>query len=273
MRSPIGAGTFYSRTKEELEAELDLLFQINTEYFNDAKGIIVPHAGYLFSGQVGAKVYKAISGTKKRNFVILGVDHYGTNIIATSKENWITPIGTAKVNTSFVEKITKEQGILVDEISMEKEHSIEVQLPFLQYLFKEFSFVPVQLPGISYNEILELAKILLDENSFFIASSDFTHYGEQYNFLPKESIYGPDEYVKKLDNKIIDVIQEFDSRKFFDFIEKKDLNVCGYVPITLILEIAKKLKAKKILKVGYDTSFSVSHDTSAIVGYGGLLIH
>ncbi|MEA3255731.1 MAG: AmmeMemoRadiSam system protein B, partial [Candidatus Altiarchaeota archaeon] len=123
MRNPIGAGTFYSGTKEELNAELDLLFQTDTEYFDDAKGIIVPHAGYLFSGQVAAKVYKAISGTKKRNFVILGVDHYGTNVIATSGENWITPVGTAKINLPFVEKITKEQGIIVDRISMEGEHS------------------------------------------------------------------------------------------------------------------------------------------------------
>ncbi|MCK4429110.1 MAG: AmmeMemoRadiSam system protein B [Candidatus Aenigmarchaeota archaeon] len=272
MRNPVCAGTFYSQTRAELNSELNLLFQENAEYFDDAKGIIVPHAGYLFSGQVAASVYKAISGTRKRNFVILGVDHYGTNIIATSKENWNTPLGTAKVNIPFVERITKEHGLMIAENEMMKEHSIEVQLPFLQYLFKEFSFVPVQLPTLPYNEILELAEILNDKDSFFIASSDFTHYGRQYGFMPKESIYGPNEYVKKLDDEIIKLIQEFNPRKFFDYIESKESNVCGYIPIALLLEILKKLGANKILKIKYDTSFSATHDVSAIIGYSGLII-
>jgi len=272
MRNPTSAGIFYPQTKEELLAELNLLFEVQTEFYSDALGIIVPHAGYLYSGQVAAKTYKAISTIKKKKFVILGVDHYGTNVIATSKQDWITPLGTAKIDIEFVNKITREQAIIQDEIAMEKEHSIEVQLPFLQYVFKDFKFVPIQLPSLQYQEILELMDVLKDEDYFFIASSDFTHYGSSYGFLPKESIYNPADYVNKLDREIIKVIQEFDGKKFYSFIRKKDLTVCGYIPITLLLEITKKLNGKKILEIGYDSSFSVSRDPSTIVGYCGLVI-
>jgi len=272
MRNPTSAGIFYPQTKEELLAELNLLFEVQTEFYSDALGIIVPHAGYLYSGQVAAKTYKAISTIKKKKFVILGADHYGTNIIATSKQDWITPLGTAKIDIEFVNKITREQAIIQDEIAMEKEHSIEVQLPFLQYVFKDFKFVPIQLPSLQYQEILELRDILKDEDYFFIASSDFTHYGSSFGFLPKESICNPADYVNKLDREIIKVIQEFDGKKFYSFIRKKDLTVCGYIPITLLLEITKKLNGKKILEIGYDSSFSVSRDPSTIVGYCGLVI-
>ncbi len=272
MRPPEFAGSFYPSTKGELKAELNLLFQVKTEYYNNALGIIVPHAGYLFSGQVAAKTYKAISGTNKRNFVILGVDHQGEGVIATSKEDWQTPLGTAKIDEAFVDYLTKEQAIIQDEGVLRREHSIEVQIPFLQYLFDNFEFVPVQVPNISYKEILELAKLLSEENYFFIATSDLIHYGPSYNFFPKESLYDPEDYVKNLDNEIIKQICKFDGKPFLDYTREKDLTICGATPITLLLEITKKLGGKKIEKIAYDTSFSSSHDASTIVGYGGLVI-
>jgi len=273
MRNPACAGMFYPGTKEELELELNKLLEVETKYFYDAKGIIVPHAGYLYSGKVAAKVYKAISKIDKRRFVILGIDHRNYRVIATSLQDWLTPLGKAKVDIDFVNKITREQAIIVDEIAMEKEHSIEVQLPFLQYIFKDFKFVPVQLPYISYEEIKYIANILTDENTFYIASSDFTHYGPDFGFVPKESIYNPPKYVEELDKKIAEVIKEFNPEKFFNYITKNDLTVCGFVAITLLLEIAKKLDAKKIEEIAYDNSFSVSKDSMHIVGYYGLLIY
>ncbi len=272
MRLPEFAGTFYPSTKNELKAELNLLFQAKTEYHNDALGIIVPHASYLYSGQVAAKTYKAISGTNKRNFVILGVDHHGSGVIATSKENWQTPLGTAKIDRAFSDYLTKEQAIISDEFALKGEHSIEVQIPFLQYLFNDFEFVPIQVPNISYNEILELAKLLSEENYFFIATSDLIHYGSSYNFFPKESLYDPNDYVKNLDNEIIEQICKFDGKGFLNYTREKDLTLCGATPIALLLEIAKNLGCKKIEKIMHDTSFSSSHDVSTIVGYGGLVI-
>jgi hypothetical protein len=273
MRAPMYAGTFYPRTKEELELELDKLFNVDTKYFNGAKGIVVPHAGYLYSGKVAAKVYKAISKINKKKFVILGVDHYNYGVIATSQQDWLTPLGKVKTDINFINKITEEQAIIVDEIAMEKEHSIEIQLPFLQHIFNNFKFVPIQLPSISYNDIKYIAELLTNKDTFYIASSDFTHYGSDFGFVPEESIYNPPKYVEELDSKLIEVIKEFEPERFLNYIIENDLTVCGYIPITLLLEITKKLDAKKIEKIAYDTSFSISKDSSHIVGYCGLLIY
>ncbi len=272
MREPAYAGQFYSGEKEELKSELNLLFNFEGKQINDAKGIIVPHAGYTFSGRVAAEVYDAISKVNKKRFVILGVDHFRAGSIATSNQDWKTPLGDAKVDREFVKKITKEQAIIVNEKAMEREHSIEVQLPFLQHVFGDFYFVPVQLPHISYEEIQYLAKILKDKDTFYIASSDFIHYGNNFGFFPRESIKDPPEYVENLDNKIAEMIQKFEPKKFLDYIINEDLTVCGFVPITLLLEIMKELGAKKVEKIAHDTSFSFTKDIANIVGYYSLLV-
>jgi MEMO1 family protein len=271
MRRPVAAGTFYPGNQKELILELEMLFKGQTDHHPLAKGIIVPHAGYVFSGSVAAKTYKAISSIAKRNFIILGVDHYGSGIIATSKEDWMNPLGTARVNLEMIKKIGKENAIMDDNFVTANEHSIEVQIPFLQYTFGNFTFVPLQIPRLSYPEVKEMAKMIVDKDSFFIVSSDFTHFGSHYKFVPKESIYGPDEFVRNLDSQIIDLIKAGDAKKFMDYIEQNDLTVCGYVPIAIMMEIAKILQVKKIETVAYDTSFSVSHDVSGIVGYAGLV--
>lgn len=271
MRNPVAAGAFYPARHEELIAMLEKLLAEKTEYFPEAKGIIVPHAGYVFSGRVAAKTYKAILGTKKRNFLILGTDHYANGIIATSKEDWLTPLGPAKINLERASILCRENAIVSHEMALSREHSIEVQLPFLQYLFDSFTFVPLQIPTLPHEEIKDLAKIIADKNTFFIVSSDFIHYGSNYGFLPKESIYGPSKFVEDLDGKIIELIIKGDSKKFMEFIETDDLPVCGYIPIALMMEVAKMIGVKKIEKIAYDTSFSLSHDISAIVGYAGIV--
>jgi len=271
MRRPAVVGSFYPSNQNDIISMFERFFSYSVDRHPEAKGMIVPHAGYLFSGQVAAKMYKSISGTDKRNFVILGVDHYGVGIIATSKEDWTTPLGLAKVNLDMIKKISKEQAFMEDSLAMAREHSIEVQIPFLQYTFGNFTFVPVQVPRLPYSEIQDLARIIADRNSFFIVSSDLTHFGSNYGFVPKESIYGPEEFVKNLDAKIIEKIIEGDAKKFIEYIEGNDLTVCGYSSIALLMEVAKKIGVRKIEKLAYDTSFSVSHDVSGIVGYGGVI--
>jgi hypothetical protein len=271
MRHPVAAGSFYPNNQADIISIFERFFSAQIERHPEAKGMIVPHAGYLFSGQVAAKMYKSIAGTDKRNFVILGVDHYGIGIISTSREDWVTPLGPAKVNLDMIKKISKEQAFMDDESAMAHEHSIEVQIPFLQYTFGNFTFVPLQIPRLPFSEIHDLARIIADRDSFFIVSSDLTHFGSNYGFVPKESIYGPEDFVKGLDAKIIDKIIEGDAKKFMEYIEQNDLTVCGYSSIALMMEVAKKIGVKKIEKLAYDTSFSISHDVSGIVGYGGVI--
>ena len=158
-----------------------------------------------------------------------------------------------------------------DATAIANEHSIEVQLPFLRYCFGDFTFVPLQIPRLTYPEVRDMAKMIADKDSFFIASSDFTHFGSNYNYVPKESIYGPEEFVKNLDSQVIALIKKGDAKKFMEHIEQNDLTVCGYIPIAILMEVSKLLGVRKIEEIAYDTSFSVSHDVSGIVGYGGLV--
>jgi hypothetical protein len=272
MRKPAFAGSFYPSEQKELLSELELLFnsQQPEKYYDDAVGLIAPHAGYLYSGHVAAKIYNAISRTPKRRVVVIGVDHRGGDVIATSKQDWLTPLGPVKIDLDKILQITKEQAIVEDEFALKNEHSIEVQLPFLQYIFGGFYFTPLQLPRIGFSEIQDLAQKLADRETLFVASSDLIHFGSNYGFVPKECIYGPNEFVKGLDEKIIARIIEGDPESFYNYILDNDLTVCGVAPITLLMEISRILKAKTIEKVGYDNSFSRSHDVSSIVGYAGI---
>lgn len=272
MRPPTVAGIFYPAEKGELQSLLDLLFsQAKPSYIENAKGIIVPHAGYIYSGHVAASGYKSFT-PKSEKFVILGVDHRNHGIIATSNQDWQTPLGIAKIDKPFVEEITKEHAVEIAEEVIKTEHSIEVQLPFLQYLFNDkFVFTPIQLPHLSFNILEELAEILARKDRFYIASSDFTHYGFTYNYVPKDSWDNPLEFVKELDKRIINLILELNPKKFYDSVLENGYTVCGHITITLLLLILKRLGAKKGKLISYDTSFSTSKDLSAIVGYASIV--
>ncbi len=273
MRSPTVAGIFYPAEKEELHSLLDLLFsQAKASYIENVKGLIVPHAGYIYSGHVAASGYRSSILSKTNKFVILGVDHRDHRIIATSKQDWQTPLGIAKVDKPFIEEITKEHAVEIAEDVMKFEHSIEVQLPFLQYLLDDkFTFAPIQLPHLSFDILEDLSEILARKDRFYIASSDFTHYGFAYNYVPENSWDNPLEFVKNLDMEIINTILELNPKKFYDLVLERGYTVCGHIPITLLLLILKRLGVKEGKLISYDTSFSASKDLSAIVGYASIV--
>jgi len=117
----------------------------------------------------------------------------------------------------------------------------------------------------------ELAEILARRDRFYIASSDFTHYGFAYNYVPEGSWDNPLEFVKELDGRIINLILELNPKKFYDSVLENGYTVCGHITITLLLLILKRLGAKKGKLISYDTSFSTSKDLSAIVGYASIV--
>lgn len=271
MRIPVVAGQFYPAEKKELE-KIVKSFLIKEKKEN-IKAVIVPHAGYAFSGKLAGKVFCLVP--EKEDFILLGVNHTGLGKkVCFSLEDFETPLGIVKTNKDLVEKILHklkkdEIEVEVNELAHAEEHSIEVQLPFLQLSQKKFEIVPVILSNLNYEECKKIAEVLSDfvkNNEGIIVSSDFTHYGSSYGFLPfinnvKENLY-------KLDNEIILQILKRESKAFYHLAQKS--TVCGLYGITILTEMAK-IKSWKPKLIDYYTSGDVINEWNQAVGYTGIV--
>lgn len=263
MRHPVAYG-FYPPEPATLRHEVENLLNQRVKRIK-ALGAVVPHAGYAFSGKVAGAVYASIE-TNKKKFLIACPNHtgYGTRV-ALSQEDWQTPLGIVKVDKSLASKVT------VNEDAHTFEHAIEVQLPFLQVRFKDFRIIPLCLAHLSFDELEELSKKIIANDIFYIASSDFIHFGPNYGYMP---VAGSDEenlaWAKEQDMKAIDLICKLKPKEFYEFVVNNELTICGFVAITLVLLIMKKLGAKKGEIIKYATSYDV-HPDSSFVTYAGIV--
>ena len=263
MRKPAVSGQFYPGKPDELKKQLD-------QCFNDAKqkkrrviGGVVPHAGYIYSGNVAAHVFSKISGAK--TFVIIGLNHrsFGS-AVAVSAQPWETPLGRVEIDYEFVKALPK-RIIDTDETAHKYEHSIEVQLPFLQYKFNKFKIVPISMALQDEetakevgDEVAETIKKLRSK-AVILASSDFTH-------------YMPDSVARDIDRYVIESILNLDVHEFYKRIRIRDASVCGFGPIAAMLNASIKLGAKEGELIKYATSGEVARDMTSVVGYAGIVI-
>ena len=240
---------------------------------------MAPHAGYSYCGRTAAAVYKTVSGDFE-TAIVLGPNHSGLGSgIATSISTWRTPLGIVKPDEEFVKELVKDSIVSEDEEAHSREHSIEVQLPWLQYLFKDFRFVPICINPSYFDidscrdigsKIAEAAK-KLKRKVLVVASSDFTHYGHSYGYLPfRNDVINN---IKELDAGIIKLIENLDARQVVKTSYEKGLTICGYGAIASMLFAAKAMGAKKGELVDYSTSFEVSKNSDAVVGYAGIAIY
>jgi len=264
MRMPVAHG-FYPSKPEVLRNRVNELLNRGLKK-EKAFGAIAPHAGYEYSGWVAGATYSSVE-TEKRRFMIFCPNHTGYGLpVSLSQENWQTPLGVVEVDKSFGEKIP------VNEDAHRYEHSLEVQLPFLQVLFGDFKLIPICLSHLSLDKIEELSKQLVDKDIFYIASSDFTHFGPMYGYMPVDR--GDEEnlkYVESMDRRAIDLICKIRPEKFYEMVTKEGLTICGFVPITLMLFISRELGAKKGKLIKYSTSYETNPNPS-FVSYAGILI-
>ena len=246
----------------------------------DVIGIVSPHAGYIYCGKTAASVYSSI----KRGFetaVVIGPNHSGLGVgVATSLDDWETPLGLVKPDIDFIEEITKDSIIMEDRNSHLREHSIETQLPWLQYIFGDFKFVPITMNPIYFDaktckeigkKIFEASK-KLNKKILIIASSDFTHYGSMYGYTPFANQKDVVERVKEMDMQVIRLINKMEPKKVLEICDEKRLTICGYGCIDSMIFAAKKMGATGGKLIKYSTSFDISKDISAIVGYAGIQI-
>lgn len=261
MRAPAVAGMFYPGNGEALRQLISKLAPQKAQKL-EAMGVVVPHAGYVYSGGVAAKVYASIEGAP--TFVILGPRHsWEGSAIAVSTQPWKTPLGVVDVDHELIDMLPP--GIIDhDEVAHYREHSIEVQLPFLQYFFKDFKVVPIAIGLQDYETVCEVAgelTMVIEKYSkkvVIVASSDFTH-------------YEPAEVAKRKDHLLIEKIKKLDVTGFYDELASLNATCCGYGPIAAMMLSCKRRGATKAELLDYATSGDVTGDRE-VVGYAGLAV-
>ena len=265
VRNPFVAGQFYPAYSSVLEKQLSELINKKSKK-TDCLGIMSPHAGYIYSGGVAGAVFSRIK--VKNTAIILGPNHSGSGkpFSMMTETSWQMPQGEVHINKALAKKLLAASKFLEeDPTAHTHEHSIEVQLPFLQYIKKDFKLIPIV---ISQSDIGTYKKLGQDiaktvkkskEDVIIIASSDMTHYEGR-------------ESAEKKDKLAIEAILELNEEKLIDRVSSMDISMCGSAPVAVMLSACKALGAESSELVDYKTSGDISGDYSSVVGYAGIII-
>jgi len=273
------AGSFYSGTKASLTSEIEKCFTHRLgpgrlpmlAKIGERKvvGLVCPHAGYMYSGPVAAKSYfELASDGKPSTIVILGPNHtgQGSGVSMMHEGVWETPLGQVEINRDVADAISAQSNIIdLDDRAHIYEHSIEVQLPFLQYVLQsKFDFVPICMMMQDLETSTEVGKAvgraLEGKDALVVASSDMTH-------------YEPADVAKRKDRLAIDAILALDDVKLQQTVESHRITMCGHGPVASTIIASKILNAKSADLLGYSTSGDITGDNSAVVGYLALSMH
>jgi AmmeMemoRadiSam system protein B len=265
IRKPVVSGQFYPQTEEGINKMLAKMIDLTSEK-QDAKGIIMPHAGYVYSGYVAGSTISKVD--IKKTAIILGTDHTGAGspFSIMTKGSWLTPLGEVKIDTEIAESILKESVLLKeDELSHLYEHSIEVEVPFLQYIRKDIKIVPISISRADIKDFQQLGQEIaggfkkIGRTALFIASTDMTH-------------YEPKEVAEEKDRLAIDAILALDEEKLFQVVKESNISMCGVAPTCTLIRVCKNLGAQRSGLVKYQTSGDITGDYSSVVGYAGFII-
>lgn len=271
LREPAVAGRFYPANPRELTREIEtyLSAEAPAEKLR-AIGCMVPHAGIMYSGHVAGAVYAAMELPAR--YIILCPRHYpaGQALAILSEGAWRTPLGDAPVDAELAEELKRACPLLrEDPVAHHTEHSLEVQLPFLQRRPGTFRFVPVALGtdrfqafedlGRAIAAVVKQAAAAKGGPILVVASSDMNHY---------ES----DAITRVKDRKAIDRVLQLDARGLYDTVRSEGISMCGYGPATAMLTAAKLLGAAKAQLIRYATSGDINGDREAVVGYAGIVV-
>jgi MEMO1 family protein len=266
LRLPAVSGRFYPSDPIELKALIREYSRAdNTVMPTRAKASLVPHAGYVYSGHVAGAVYARIAFPKI--ILILGVRHYprGENAAILSSGAWRTPLGDAAIDEQLAEALRSSCPLLrEDSVAHSSEHSLEVQVPFLQVLEPGFSFVPVVLGNVRFEDLVTLGEAIgrvlaaSTREILLLTTSDLNHYEN-------------DATTRFKDHKAIDRILALDARGLYDTCRNETISMCGLGPTVAMLTALQNLGSTRAELVRYATSGDVSGDFSAVVGYAGIV--
>jgi AmmeMemoRadiSam system protein B len=273
VRKPAVSGMFYAGTAKELERQIEWCYKhelgpgaiprVNSKGIREIVAIVAPHAGYYYSGPIAAHAYKELANDGIFDTaVILGPNHtgYGYPVSLWAGVSWNTPFGEVEIDKELAKRLLGDV-IKVDETAHTHEHSIEVQLPWLQYLYKKVKIIPISMLAQDIETARAVGKAISQagDNLIIIASSDFTHY-EPYSVAMEK------------DASVIEAIVTLDEEELYERCENLNCTMCGYGPVASAIVAAKEMKAQKAGLLKYATSGDTSGDFSQVVGYSSIVI-
>lgn len=262
-RESIHAGSWYPGKEKDLnEAIKTYLKNARAKIPGEIYGLVSPHAGYMYSGPFAAFGYRLLENKEFDDVIIIGPSHhygfYGVSVDKMAGRK--TPLGKVDFDTELAEKIIKEntKTIKYDPKAHEEEHSVEIQVPFLQVILKRLKIVEIVMGSQDYNTCKSLAEAIVnatkDKRVLVVASSDLSHYHNQ-------------ESAEKLDNLVIDAIEKFDPECLYKRLSTDSCEACGGGPIITTMLVTKKFGADKARVLIYGTSGNITGDYSQVVGY------
>lgn len=266
IREPAVAGRFYPGEPGELTADIRSYTSATAEKKLAAFGCIVPHAGYMYSGHVAGAVYERLELPQR--YVILCPNHTGAgHPLAVMREGaWRTPLGNARLDEELADRVLAAFPLVkVDSEAHRAEHSLEVQLPFLQSLVRDFTFAPIVI-GTSRLDVLtalgeSLAKVIegVKARVLIVASSDMNHYESDAETRVKDSL-------------AIERVLALDPAGLWNVVHQQNISMCGYGPAVAMLTASRRLGASRAELIKYATSGDISGDRAAVVGYAGIAV-
>ena len=269
LRKPVVAGKFYPKDAAGIDKEISSFINVNQETKLKAIGCVLPHAGYVYSGKVAAVTLAQIDIPDR--VIMLGPNHTGNGSVCSIMTDgiWQTPLGKVNIDKKLALLILSGSKYLEDDsVAHLDEHSLEVELPMLQYFKDDFEIVPIAFISQELSVLKQIGKdiasVLKDSDYrnrvMFLASSDMTH-------------YEADDQARAKDKKAIEAILALDEERLTREISNFNISMCGYAPVAVMLSAAKALGAKSGRLAIYQTSGDVTGDKTSVVGYAGIIIN
>jgi AmmeMemoRadiSam system protein B len=275
---PAVAGTWYPAARDELEKQVDSLLggadARSSAAILPAAALIVPHAGFAYSGAVAASAFARLRGATFDRVVVLGPSHYfGFRGAAIPDEGSVyrTPLGDVVIDGAGIAALRESGGFLADDRMFEPEHSIEAELPFLQrVLGRDVPILPVLLGGRASGEdaarVAEILAPLVTASTLVIVSSDFTHFGRRFGYTPFTG--DVPARIRALDLGAIGTIEAGDASAFAHYVDATGATICGHRAIEVLLRLPGRASGAKLLE--YDTSGRMTASWDHSVSYAAI---
>lgn len=272
VRSPNVAGRFYAADKKVLEEYIDNLLARNKnnrgKILSHIGALIVPHAAYEYSGNIAALAYEQIKGRNYKNVIILSGTHYVPfdGIYLSPHKYWSTPLGKIEVNQHMTDFLQKKLNFAkIDFYPFLNDHTIEVQIPFLQKTLEKPKILPIMIGNLTKNELDSLSELIIQlvnkdkEHTLVIVSTDFSHYHNAYK-------------TNLMDSNALEDIKKLDRDSLEEDLKNKNCEMCGSFATIVLVDVAKRM-GWKVKVLGYSDSSSYTNDKSSVVGYASLAFY
>jgi hypothetical protein len=268
-RQPAASGRFYPSSQSALRRQVEAYMPVKRG--KKAIAVVAPHAGYDFSGRTAGAVFSEVKVPE--TVIILGPNHWGagSEFAIMSEGAWETPLGEVMIDSGVAASLKKACGLLEeDEAAHESEHSLEVEVPFLQNLNPNLQIVPIAIASMEQSSLEVLGKAIGEtvkdagKEVLIVASTDMSH-TERSNPTRQED-------VRRRDMMAIDAILELDAEKLLRVVREQRITMCGPAPVAAAITAARLLGATKARLVSYTTSYDTTGDYSYVVGYAGIVI-